>query len=428
MRITTLAAGILAVAIVAAGAYRYMQQSPAGGSGEKIALATPPGITLQNAKFGMTDSGFAGYKAPLLKPVYADAKGMTLYTFDKDVEPGKSACASDCAKAWPALVASANAQPTGAWSVITRDDGSKQWAFKGKPLYTFAKDAKLGDAEGNGADSVWHAAMYQPAEGAVLPDGVALQELLNAGGEVFVSDQGTPLYTFDGDAKGGKPSCIAEPCSTQWAPFVAAQLAKPVGDFTVVHRDDGIYQWAYKGRPLYSFSGDVVAGDAKADGLEGKWHVATMLRQFTPPGVAIWHNKFGGDNLATADGRTLYIRDRVIGTNTGHNLRAGIHGNPMVGRMLGTTSCDAECAKTWHPLAAPADAQPSGYWEVATRDDGTKQWSYRGFPVYTFAGDEKPGDMKGNDTYDIFQGTDPFAMADIGIKGAGAMVWHAAIP
>lgn len=425
MRIGTIGLGILGAAVIVGAGYYFSGQSPAPR--EEAALATPPGVTIQSVKLGMTDSGFAGYKAPLMKPAYGDAKGMTLYIFDKDVEPGKSTCSGDCAKTWPALAAPADAHAFGDWSVVARDDGAKQWAFKGKPLYTSAKDAKLGDANGNGADNVWHVAFFLPTDGLSLPDGISAQELLNAGGVVFVGDGGTPLYTFDGD-RGGKPSCVADPCASRWAPFVAAQVAKPVGDFTVARRDDGIYQWAYKGRPLYTYGGDIVAGDAKGDGVDGKWHVATLLRQFLPPGVAIAHNRFGGDNLATSAGMTLYERDRVVGTNTGHNLRAGIRGNPMVGRILGTASCDAECAKTWHPLAAPADAVASGYWEVATREDGARQWVYRGFPVYTFAGDEKPGDMKGNDTYDIMQGNDPFTVADIGIKGAGAMVWHAAIP
>jgi len=118
----------------------------------------------------------------------------------------------------------------------------------------------------------------------------------------------------------------------------------------------------------------------------------------------------------------------VVGTNTGHNLRTGSHGNPMVGKILGTRSCDAECAKTWIPLKAPADAQASGYWDVAARDDGSKQWTYRGFAVYSYTGDKKPGDMLGNDTYDIMAGNDPFIMADLGVKGMGAFVWHTATP
>jgi predicted lipoprotein with Yx(FWY)xxD motif len=87
-----------------------------------------------------------------------DPKGMTLYTYDKDTTPGKSACNGPCLAAWPALVATSDAKPTGDWTVVTRDDGGKQWAYKGKPLYTFAKDANAGDKTGDGRGQVWHVA------------------------------------------------------------------------------------------------------------------------------------------------------------------------------------------------------------------------------------------------------------------------------
>jgi predicted lipoprotein with Yx(FWY)xxD motif len=84
--------------------------------------------------------------------------GMTLYTFDKD-SAGKSVCNGACATNWPPLMAGAGATPSGAWSVVTRDDGTKQWAYKGKPLYTWAKDQKPGDKTGNGfANNSWHTA------------------------------------------------------------------------------------------------------------------------------------------------------------------------------------------------------------------------------------------------------------------------------
>lgn len=86
-----------------------------------------------------------------------DAKGMTLYTFDRD-SAGKSACNGQCAQNWPPLMAGANAAASGNWSVITRDDGAKQWAYKGKPLYTWVKDAKPGDVTGDGVNNVWHVA------------------------------------------------------------------------------------------------------------------------------------------------------------------------------------------------------------------------------------------------------------------------------
>jgi predicted lipoprotein with Yx(FWY)xxD motif len=88
-----------------------------------------------------------------------DAKGMTLYTYDNDKEPGKSACTGQCLANWPAVTVAANAKVMGSWSTITRDDGSKQLAYKGKPLYTFAHDAKPGDMSGDGRGKVWHMAM-----------------------------------------------------------------------------------------------------------------------------------------------------------------------------------------------------------------------------------------------------------------------------
>ncbi|MFZ5735631.1 COG4315 family predicted lipoprotein [Rhodopseudomonas palustris] len=87
-----------------------------------------------------------------------DDKGMTLYTFDKDAG-GKSACNGPCATNWPPLMAAASAQASGDWTVITRDDGAKQWAYKGKPLYAWTKDTRPGDTTGDGfLNGAWHIA------------------------------------------------------------------------------------------------------------------------------------------------------------------------------------------------------------------------------------------------------------------------------
>jgi predicted lipoprotein with Yx(FWY)xxD motif len=89
--------------------------------------------------------------------VLTDSKGMTLYTFDRDA-PGKSNCNGQCAQNWPPLMASGNATSMGDWTVVTRDDGVKMWAYKGKPVYTWAKDTKAGDTTGDGVNNVWHVA------------------------------------------------------------------------------------------------------------------------------------------------------------------------------------------------------------------------------------------------------------------------------
>ncbi len=86
-----------------------------------------------------------------------DGKGMTLYIFAKDTD-GKSACNGGCAANWPPLAAADADKTSGDYSILTRDDGAKQWAYKGKPLYTWAKDMKPGDITGDGFNGAWHVA------------------------------------------------------------------------------------------------------------------------------------------------------------------------------------------------------------------------------------------------------------------------------
>ena len=96
------------------------------------------------------------------KIIIADAKDMTLYTYDKDTKgEAASACTGGCAATWPAFVASATDKADGAWTIINGldKDGKtavKQWAYKGQPVYYFSKDAKAGDTMGDGVGGAWH--------------------------------------------------------------------------------------------------------------------------------------------------------------------------------------------------------------------------------------------------------------------------------
>ncbi len=95
--------------------------------------------------------------AKLAAGVLVAANGMTLYTFDNDkAGSGKSVCNGPCAVAWPPLMAAAADQPNGDYSVITRDDGARQVAYKGKPLYFYKADQKAGDRTGDNFKDVWH--------------------------------------------------------------------------------------------------------------------------------------------------------------------------------------------------------------------------------------------------------------------------------
>ena len=89
--------------------------------------------------------------------VLVAANGMTLYTFDSDkAGSGKSLCNGPCAGLWPPFMAAATDQPAGDYSVVTRDDGTRQLAYKGKPLYFYKADQKAGDRTGDNFKDVWH--------------------------------------------------------------------------------------------------------------------------------------------------------------------------------------------------------------------------------------------------------------------------------
>ena len=104
-------------------------------------------------------SALAADPAMVSDGVLTGSNGMTLYTFDRDAAgSGKSVCNDACARNWPPLMAKADDTASGDYSVITRDDGGKQWAHKGKPLYFWIKDQKPGDKTGDGVNNVWRIA------------------------------------------------------------------------------------------------------------------------------------------------------------------------------------------------------------------------------------------------------------------------------
>jgi len=87
-----------------------------------------------------------------------DQKGMTLYYFDKDDSGNKSNCNGKCAERWIPLVATGDAQATGDFTLITRNDGSKMWAYRYRPLYTSQQDKAPGETNGAAGSPQWHIA------------------------------------------------------------------------------------------------------------------------------------------------------------------------------------------------------------------------------------------------------------------------------
>ena len=107
------------------------------------------------AALALPSMAMAAEPAMVKDGMLVDHNGMALYTFDKDAG-GKSMCNDDCAKNWPPLEAKAGDKAEGKWTVIKRDDGTSQWAYGGKPVYTFIKDKKAGDMTGDKMKDVWH--------------------------------------------------------------------------------------------------------------------------------------------------------------------------------------------------------------------------------------------------------------------------------
>lgn len=107
------------------------------------------------ARVGVATNGRVSLQTP---------EGRTLYVYDRDpVGRGESRCTNTCVNSWPPFTpASKRAggrRSGGAWTVIARDDGSPQWAYKGRPLYTFYRDNRPGVANGEGFEGrKWHMA------------------------------------------------------------------------------------------------------------------------------------------------------------------------------------------------------------------------------------------------------------------------------
>ena len=90
-----------------------------------------------------------------LGSILTDDAGMTLYTFDADA-PGTSNCYDACAVNWPPFAAGADDAAEGEFSIVSRKDGTLQWAYDGHPLYYWINDAAPGDTTGDGVKGVWH--------------------------------------------------------------------------------------------------------------------------------------------------------------------------------------------------------------------------------------------------------------------------------
>jgi len=107
---------------------------------------------------GSVEAQLGRVRQTSLGPVLVDASGYTLYVHGED-PPGVSHCTPACTVYWPPVEAAPASRPQGDFSIITRESGTRQWAYKDKPLYRFSFEVAPGHTGGEGAaDGDWHVA------------------------------------------------------------------------------------------------------------------------------------------------------------------------------------------------------------------------------------------------------------------------------
>ena len=90
--------------------------------------------------------------------------GFTLYAFDSDLGSAGSTCNDSCATSWPpVLVTDGEVANISGLSLVTRDDGSSQAAYKGRPLYFYSGDTEASDTSGQSVSGWWKVGQEQVA-------------------------------------------------------------------------------------------------------------------------------------------------------------------------------------------------------------------------------------------------------------------------
>jgi predicted lipoprotein with Yx(FWY)xxD motif len=312
--------------------------------------------------------------------VITDSADMTLYTYARDIEPGVSSCVANCAQTWPPYLAGSDASQDGDWTLISRENGDRQWAYAGKPLYRYSVDEAAGDTYGEGVRAQWSLA-FIPLD---VPPGVRVQKTLL--GYVAADRNRMTLYV---PAAEVDPTslCLKQTCGSDWSALLAPGAANDLGEWTVVTRQDGMRQWAYQGRPLFTYANDVHPRETNGGGQEiGSAGVARVALLEPRPPYPDWvtvQDTDAGQMLANEQGKTIYTH------NENMPLPFFVVNPPP--------KCESDClAPEWEPLIAGPDAQATGgNWAITVNEDGSRQWAYKGKRVYTNTRDKTQGSFLG---------------------------------
>lgn len=224
-------------------------------------------------------------------------------------------------------------------------------------------------------------------EQSVTPKIVNLEEK----GTIFTSEQGLSLYIFDNDSKN-ESNCNAEQgaeagksndtssCAAIWPPLLADQERPKYEQFSTIERNDGTFQWAWNGHPLYQFTNDTSEGDTNGDGKNDVFHLArpTPILINTPTIVAN-----GVVLSATSASETL----ELVRLNKD---QFSLYTFDL--DEINKTNCTSDgCVNAFPPLMADAGAHIEGKLSLVERGE-FKQWAYNGKPLYLFSNDKTKDD------------------------------------
>ncbi|MED5421212.1 MAG: hypothetical protein VYD01_07105 [Pseudomonadota bacterium] len=394
----------------------------------------PPGLRIENTE--------------LDGPVFANVQGSTLYIWPLHKQrngysgelPGRPACKDEvltvtaglmspyppgitlpdlenrpsCTDLWPPFLADEGDQPVGAWSIVERDDGSRQWAWFEQPVYTSIRDHQPGDVLGatkRGFDADWSLNGDSPAHRMpigpppAVPPGFAVRTTVN--GRILTTDKNYSVYVFDGDT--AESSACSGLCARKWRPVVAAALARAQHEWSIIERSPGVRQWVYRGKPLYTYVLDTHSWSQEGMDEPGWKNVYTQRAPAFPASFKIQHT-IAGDVLADANSMTIYRY--LCGDDSQDQLACDHPDDTQVFRLAMCGGGDPQrCREHWRYIeAGDAEMGSSRTWNVISIDPDTgdkaesehegaiRVWAYRDRPVYTYGGDTKPGDTHGGGT------------------------------
>jgi len=403
MKSTSLKFAAVALSVIAWG------PAVSADKGSLPRVEMPAGVTTHETDYGA---------------VFADAQGMTLYrAVNRNLGGGdcrgyatgaamnSGAQHPDlnqhfkgdatCADKYPYLEASDDAKPVGKWTIITRKDGKKQWSFDGRPLFRSVKDTQPGDVNAD-----LYEVNYSMAEPAYVPFPLVpnVRVVRNGLGQYLgkvIAGGYVTLYTYDADRRG-KSACEGE-CTETWKPLLAGALTvQDVPGWSLVTRKDGTKQWAYKDKPLYTNINDSVSGHRNGEAVSG-WQMAFVGSTVAPPAEIQVRNTWLSEAYAQAkDGRTVYVFSCRLGVTCDDPKDRDAYWRYWYS-FCGEA---ADCAKMFQPVLAPKDAKDRGRtwtvvkmkapWSPVRQADGVTDesinvWAYKGRPMFTYVGDDKPG-------------------------------------